>query len=59
MICDHIDADTLIQSLMLVNKQFYDVISDIYLWKRRVMRTFNDCDVAFMLIDNYNGEAKR
>lgn len=58
MICDYIDADTLIRSLMHVNKQFYDIISDIYLWKRRVMRKFNDCNVAFMLTNNYNGKTK-
>lgn len=57
MICDHIDADTLVRSLMYVNKQFYDIISDTYLWKKRVMRKFNDCEVAFMKTDSYNGEA--
>lgn len=58
MICERVDADTLVRSLMYVNKQFYDIISDNYLWKKRTMRKFNDCDVAFMLTDNYNGEAK-
>lgn len=59
MICERIDADTLVRSLMYVNKQFYDIISDNYLWKKRAMRTFNDCNVAFMLTSAYNGEAKR
>jgi len=44
---------------MYVNKQFYDIISDNYLWKKRVMRTFNDCNVPFMLTRSYNGEARR
>lgn len=59
MICERIDADTLVKSLMYVNKQFYDIISDNYLWKKRAMRIFNDCNVAFMLTSAYNGEAKR
>jgi len=59
MICERIDADTLVRSLMYVNKQFYDIISDNYLWKKRVMRTFNDCNVPFMLTRSYNGEARR
>ncbi|XP_060867183.1 F-box/WD repeat-containing protein 9-like [Metopolophium dirhodum] len=54
MICERTDADTLVRSLMYVNKQFYDIISDNYLWKKRVMRTFNDCNVPFMLKRNYN-----
>lgn len=59
MICERIDADTLIRSLMYVNKQFYDIISDNYLWKKRAMRKFNDCNVAFMLSSAFNGEAGR
>jgi len=59
MICECIDADTLIRSLMYVNKQFYDIINDNYLWKKRAMRKFNDCNVAFMLSSAYNGEARR
>lgn len=58
IICDRIDADTLVRSLMYVNKQFYAVISDTYLWRKRILRKFNDCDVAFMMTDAYNGEAK-
>ncbi|KAL5243580.1 hypothetical protein ACI65C_010990 [Semiaphis heraclei] len=54
MICERIDADTLIRSLMYVNKQFYDIINDNYLWKKRAMRKFNDCNVAFMLSNAYN-----
>ncbi|VVC32735.1 WD40-repeat-containing domain,WD40 repeat, conserved site,WD40/YVTN repeat-like-containing domain,G- [Cinara cedri] len=54
MICDHIDANTLVRSLIYVNKQFYDIISDVYLWKKRVMQNFNDCEVAFMRTDTYN-----
>lgn len=59
MICERIDADTLVRSLMYVNKQFYDIISDNYLWKKRAMHKFNDCNVAFMLTSAYNGEARR
>lgn len=59
MICERIDADTLIRSLMYVNKQFYDIINDNYLWKKRAMRKFNDCNVAFMLSNAYNGEARQ
>ena len=44
---------------MYVNKQFYDIISDNYLWKKRVMRKFNDCNVAFMLTSAYNGETRQ
>lgn len=58
MICERIDADTLVRSLMYVNKQFYGIISDNYLWKKRTMSKYQDCDVAFMLTDTYNGEAK-
>lgn len=58
MICERIDADTLVRSLMYVNKQFYEIISDNYLWKKRTMNKFNDCDVAFMLTDTYNGNDK-
>lgn len=54
MICERIDADTLVRSLMYVNKQFYDIISDNYLWKKRAMSKFNDCNVAFMLTSAYN-----
>lgn len=44
---------------MYVNKQFYDIISDTYLWKKRVIRKFNDCDVAFMMTNTYNGETNQ
>jgi len=54
MICDYVDANTLIQSLMFVNKQFYGIIGDNYLWKRRALRKYNGSDVAFMLTDSYN-----
>ncbi|CAI6348790.1 unnamed protein product [Macrosiphum euphorbiae] len=53
MICEHIDTNTLIRSLMYVNKQFYDIINNYYLWKKRGMRTTNDCEVAFMRAMNY------
>jgi len=59
MICEHIDADTLVRSLMYVNKQFYDIINNYYLWKKRGMRSTNDCEVAFMWAMNYEGEARR
>lgn len=41
---------------MYVNKKFYDIICDNYLWKKRFMRKFNDCDVAFMMTNIYNGK---
>lgn len=59
MICERIDADTLVRSLMYVNKQFYDIISDNYLWKKRALHKFNNCNVAFMSTSAYNGEAKQ
>jgi len=59
MICEYIDADTLVRSLMYVNKWFYDIINNYYLWKKRGMRTTNNCDVAFMLSMNYEGEARQ
>ncbi|XP_050534778.1 F-box/WD repeat-containing protein 9-like [Daktulosphaira vitifoliae] len=56
MICESLDADTLLRSLMFVCKQFHEVINDRYLWKKRVMQKFDDCDVAFMLTDKYHEE---
>ncbi|XP_008187735.1 F-box/WD repeat-containing protein 9 isoform X2 [Acyrthosiphon pisum] len=54
MICERTDADTLVRSLRFVNKRFYDIISDTYRWKKRAMRTCNDCDIPFMMTENYN-----
>lgn len=56
MICNYVDAKTLIRSLMFVNKKFYTVVADNYLWKKRAQLKYSGSDVAFMLTDNYNGE---
>lgn len=56
MVCERIDTDTLLRSLIYVNKRFYDIIGDTYLWRKRVTHKFNGCDMAFMMTNTFNGE---
>lgn len=56
LICEYIDARTLMQSLMCVNKQFYNIVNDPYLWKRRILRKNMECNVAFLMTEEFDGE---
>lgn len=55
MICERLDADTLLRSLMYVCKKLNGIISDNYLWKKRALEKFNNCDVAFTLTNDFKG----
>lgn len=41
---------------MCVNKQFYSIINDPYLWKRRILRKNKKCNVAFLMTELFDGE---
>lgn len=56
MICENVDTKTLIHSLMYVNKLFYTIISDTYLWKKKFTNKFHDDNVAFMMTKAYDGK---
>ncbi|XP_050423701.1 F-box/WD repeat-containing protein 9-like [Adelges cooleyi] len=56
MICERLDADTLLRSLMYVCKKLNGIISDNYLWKKRALEKFNNCDVAFTLTNDFKEE---
>lgn len=59
MICEHVDNNTLLRSLMFVNKRFYDIIGDTYLWKKRIANKLNNCDVAFMMTNTFDGKSSK